>query len=138
VNGQVWGATPTWLILEQGGTEKRLYHTFNARHEDTWVWTVDLSAYLGASGVDLTANATDPGSDDLTLSVDWGDGTVEVFEFPNDPAVFPDPDPSPEANPRSITATATHEYAAAGRYWITVTVEDDDGGSAVMTMPVTV
>jgi len=137
VNGRVWGATPAWLILGQGGNETRLHHTFNARHDDTWVWTVDLDAYVKPSGVELTATATDPGSDDLVVTIDWGDGLSETHFFPNNASAFPDTDPSPDVNPRSITPTDTHAYAAAGTYTITVTVGDDDGGATALTLVVT-
>jgi len=95
---------------------------------------VDLDAYVKPSRVGLTA--TDPGSDDLTLMIDWGDGTVETQLFPNNATVVPDPDPSVEMNPRSITATATHAYTVAGTYTIRVTVVDDDGGMAVVSTTV--
>ena len=136
VNGQVWGATPAWLILTQGGAEVRLHHTFNVRHPDTWVWTADLAGYVRPSGVELTATATDPGSDDLTVTINWGDGTTEVQSFPNNASLFPDPDPSIEVNPRAIAAAAAHAYSSAGTYTITVTVEDDDGGVTTATLTV--
>jgi len=137
VNGQVWGATPAWLILAQDGNETRLHHTFNVRHADTWVWTVeDLGPYVAPAGVELRFTATDPGSDDLAVTVDWGDGTIDTFLFPNNVSVVPDPDPSIEVNPRAITATATHAYPAAGTYTITVTVADDDGGVATASLSV--
>jgi len=89
------------------------------------------------SRVALTATATDPGSDDLTLTIDWGDGTIETQFFPNNASVIPDPDPSVEVNPRSIIATAAHAYATAGTHTVTVTVEDDDGGVTALIFLVT-
>jgi uncharacterized repeat protein (TIGR01451 family) len=42
INGQWWGANPCWLIMTfEDGSEKRLKHTFNVRHESTWIWTID-------------------------------------------------------------------------------------------------
>ena len=42
VNGQWWGANPAWLILTfPDGSESRIKHTFNVRHQDTWRWEVD-------------------------------------------------------------------------------------------------
>jgi uncharacterized repeat protein (TIGR01451 family) len=41
-NGEFWGADPAWLIFNtEYGDEVRLHHTFNVRHEDTWIWIVD-------------------------------------------------------------------------------------------------
>jgi len=139
VNGQVWGATPAWLLLDSNGTEVRLHHTFNVRHPDTWVWTVDdLGSLLPASGVTLTAAVADPGSDDLTITVDWGDGTFDTQVSLNNASVGTDPDPSPDVNLRAVLFTATHAYAAAGTYTVTVTVADDDGGLATAVLTVTV
>ncbi|UCG70906.1 MAG: DUF11 domain-containing protein [Thermoplasmata archaeon] len=48
VNGQVWGATPCWLILRtEDGSQSRIHHTFNVRQNDTWTWLVsDLRPYV--------------------------------------------------------------------------------------------
>ena len=57
INGQWWGADPAWLILTlQDGSEIRLHHTFNVRHNETWIWTVeDFRPYL--KGVLVTFEA---------------------------------------------------------------------------------
>jgi uncharacterized repeat protein (TIGR01451 family) len=42
INGQWWGADPCWLIITfPDDTSKRLHHTFNVRHNDTWIWWID-------------------------------------------------------------------------------------------------
>jgi uncharacterized repeat protein (TIGR01451 family) len=42
INGQIWGDNPCWLILTfPGGKDVRLFHNFNVRHEDTWIWVID-------------------------------------------------------------------------------------------------
>jgi uncharacterized repeat protein (TIGR01451 family) len=60
INGQWWGADPCWLILTtQDGRSIRLKHTFNVRHEETWIWIIDdFRPYL--KGLPLTCNATIP------------------------------------------------------------------------------
>jgi hypothetical protein len=137
-NGQTWGATPAWIVLDQGTVQTSLHHTFNARHPDTWVWSVgDLGGYLEPSGLTFAVSVRDPGSDDLVLAWDFGDGGIETQIFLANPATGPDPYPSPDVNPRSITAIATHSYAAAGTYEVKLTVSDDDGGIAVITLTVT-
>ncbi|MCK4457420.1 MAG: PKD domain-containing protein [Thermoplasmata archaeon] len=128
VNGQIWGATPAWVILEYEDGEERIHHTFNVRHEDTWTWVIDdLSPYFLGHNITFVATASDPGSDDLTFSWNWGDGNTTENVYLND-GVGPDPYPSPEVNPITVTDTVRHGYASAGTYTITLTVTDDDGG----------
>ena len=139
VNGKPWGATPAWIVLDAGSVQTSLHHTFNARHPDTWTWSVDdLGQHLEDSSVALTVGVDDPGSDDLTLAWEFGDGESETQVFLADPASGPDPFPSPELNPRSIVATASHAYAISGTYVVTLTISDDDGGAIVRTAVVTV
>lgn len=90
-----------------------------------------VSAFVLEAGGDLTvpANATDPGSDDLTFTWDWSDGPADmVVSLVNPPAT--DPVKSPSVQPRDVTLDATHTFADACLYDLTVDVDDDDGGSA--------
>ncbi len=80
------------------------------------------------STVDFWANVTDPGSDDIHLLFEWGDGSDnETAEYLNDPP-DPDPYPSPDINPRDISEQRTHIFGDDWNYTVTVTVWDDDGG----------
>ncbi len=138
INGQIWGATPAWVILEYEDGEERIHHTFNVRHEDTWTWEIDdFSPYFLGHNITFTATASDPGSDDLTFSWDWGDGTLTEHIYYND-GVSPDPYPSPDVNPISVEDTAAHSYASTGTYTITLTVLDDDGGSVGISLSLTI
>jgi PKD repeat protein len=133
VNGQPWGANPVRLILTlEDGSEFEVHHTFNVRHLGTYVWTIDNLLHvidLIAVPIHFRASATDPGSDDLTFTWDWGDHEPIVStKYFNDPVVGDDPFPSPEINPRNVTDDVTHTFAVAGTYLVTLTVEDDDGG----------
>jgi hypothetical protein len=60
INGQWWGADPCWLTIAfPDGYSKRLHHTFNVRHNDTWIWTIDdFSPYI--AGQPIIKEATVP------------------------------------------------------------------------------
>ena len=85
--------------------------------------------------VDLEAGATDPGSDDLNLVWDFGDGTVaSALSLVNAPAA--DPLPSPTVQPRDETLAVTHAFVDACLYEAAFSATDDDGGSAAQTVDV--
>jgi len=89
-----------------------------------------VSAFVLEKGEDLTipASSTDPGSDDLTFTWDWDDGTTSSeTSLVNPPAL--DPLLSPSVQPRDVTASATHAYATACLFDLGLAVVDDDGGS---------
>ncbi|UCF08704.1 MAG: PKD domain-containing protein, partial [Thermoplasmata archaeon] len=83
--------------------------------------------------------AADPGSDDLTFTWDWGDGTSDNVTIHYNNNSIPDPYPSPEGNfPFNTTDSVRHIYYDDGTYTINLTVEDDDGGVTYNTTTVTV
>ena len=80
----------------------------------------------------------DPGSDDLILDFDWGDGTTETVTYYND-GVGPDPYPSPWGTyPFIITALVEHIYGDNGDFTVEVTISDDDGGSVTQSAKISV
>ncbi len=88
--------------------------------------------------VSLSGTATDPGSDDLTFTWDWGDGTSDTVTIFYNDGIGPDPDPSPEINPMDITDSVSHVYGDNGEFTVTLTVSDDDDGLDILTTTVTV
>ena len=89
--------------------------------------------------VDITTDASDPGSDDLTFEwvFDYGPTITNIFY--ND-GVGPDPANSYIGGtfPFLVTDSASHEYGDNGNYSITLTVTDDDGLVSVYTTYATV
>ncbi len=99
-----------------------------------------LGSYGGDEGspIAFSGHATDPGSDDLTFTWNWGDGATDTVTTYYNNGVSPDPYPSAEVNPMDITDAVSHTYGDNGVYPVTLTVEDDDGGVSVTTTTVTV
>lgn len=89
-------------------------------------------AFIAHAGEDVTfsGRSTDPGSDDLDLTWNWGDATPDVTTsyLVNPPAT--DPLPSPSIQPRDVTDTQIHAFAGACLYTVTFSALDDDGGTA--------
>ncbi len=97
------------------------------------------TAFVLEAGGDVTVpvSSDDPGSDDLTFTWDWDDGTTSTeTSLVNPPAI--DPAKSPSVQPRAVTTDSTHTYATACLFTLTVTVDDDDGGTADDTVAVVV
>jgi PKD repeat protein len=93
---------------------------------------LSINAPSGNEGspITVTSSAIDRGSDDLTFTWDWGDGTSSTTNKYYNDGLGPDPYPSPlGAYPFSVTDTVSHTYGDDGVYTITLTVTDDDGGS---------
>jgi len=136
VNGEVWGADPAWVnVTLANGMWFLFHHTFNVQHPDTWTWEIDLAA-LGIGGsadATLAATITDPGTDDVTVTIDWGDGTTETRTYFAD-GVGPDPYPSPGGFAVDLSDVAAHAYSATGTYLVSVSVADDDGGTSLVSL----
>ena len=82
--------------------------------------------------VPFSGRSTDPGSDDLTLSWDFDDGSpapdVSTTYLVNPPLT--DPDPSPSIQPRDVTDNVNHAFPQACIYQVGFSSADDDGGTA--------
>jgi hypothetical protein len=97
--------------------------------------TPTIVAHAGSS-VAFSGRSTDPGSDDLTLTWTWGDGTpaTSTTSLVNPPSL--DPAVSPSIQPRDVLHGASHAFSGACAYETTFGVGDDDGGSASQTAAV--
>jgi uncharacterized repeat protein (TIGR01451 family) len=147
VNGNVWGGNPVWIDMEfEDGTSKRLHHTFNVRqsdwNSDHWnhidPWEVEFNPHLVGHNITFEAEASDPGSDDLTFNWDLGDGNSIMANIYYNNGLNPDPYPSPEINPMCCTDTVKYIYGSCGVFCITLTVEDDDGGNCICSITLNV
>ena len=85
--------------------------------------------------VPFSSGTQDPGSDDLTLTWDWDDGSSDVrVSLVNPPAV--DPLPSPTMQPRDEDDAQSHIFADACLYSVTFSAQDDDEGTASQNVAV--
>jgi hypothetical protein len=92
------------------------------------------------SPLQIAANATDPGSDDLTFDWVFELGPTIQHVYYND-GVGPDPAKSPDGTfPFSVNDTVSHTYGDDGVFTITISVNDDDttGGGPIYWTTVTV
>ncbi|MFQ5885449.1 MAG: PKD domain-containing protein, partial [Thermoplasmata archaeon] len=129
VNGQPNGANPCWIILRFDDQEELwIHHTFNVQHPETHTWEVDLTAAILSHGLTFEATAYDPGADDLTFHWDFGDGTNITTFYPNANGTYP----------VEITEAVTHAFLGSGTFIVTLSVEDDDGGTAVASITITI
>lgn len=137
VNGHVWGANPGFLTLAFDDGEEKRSHTFNVRREASWTWAVDdLSSYFLNHNVTFMATAYDPGSDDLTFSWKWADGTMieHTYYFNGN---TPDPYPSPDGHSVTVTDSVVRMYNPSMANKLVLAVEDDDGGVGEIELPLT-
>ncbi len=135
VNGRSRGDNPAWIVVVfTDGHEVRIHHNFNVQHPSTWSWTQpDLALFFLHTGVTFRASFRDPGSDDLTATWDFGDGTQQTQTFFNN-GVSPSPPQSQGGTAPFVVATSiVHAYVPDGPFTVTLTVRDDDGGVAVAT-----
>jgi hypothetical protein len=131
---------PVWLILQfADGTTIEIHHTFNTeqskiKDSEHWnhvePWEVDFIPYLIGHEIELTADASDKGSDDLTFN--WSNGIQNVVQ---NSAWGPDPYPSP-GGIYPFDADDSIAYIYNGPETITLEVLDDDAGSVLATFDI--
>lgn len=90
---------------------------------------VTISVAFSDPGFD-NPGGTPPTAEDFTVTIDWGDGTVEPGTVSETPG---------RAGVRTTgTASGGHAYRFGGIYTVTLTIADDDGGSATISTTVLV
>ncbi|HMG44326.1 MAG TPA: PKD domain-containing protein [Acidimicrobiales bacterium] len=97
--------------------------------------TIDgVPTVVGRVGEPVTIEGLveDPGSDDLTITWDLGDGTNSERESLVNPPDA-DPLPSPTVQPRSVPDNVSHTYDRPCMYEATFTATDDDTGTSTST-----
>jgi hypothetical protein len=145
------GMTPSHIYGDNGIYTVNLMFIENNEisDNDTCIVTVNnveptidpFGPFFVEEGVPLILNATasDPGSDDLIFSWDWGDGTPDTVMYYYNNDSIPDPYPSPLGTfPFSVVSDVQHTYGSDGIFTLNLTVEDDDGGMSVYSTTVTV
>ena len=96
-----------------------------------------VPTFLANAGdpVNFSGRSTDPGSDDLIPSWNWGDGSAETTTtYLVDPPATDSPFPpgSPEVIARDVTDDQIHTFGDACVYEIGFSTEDDDGGLSLV------
>ncbi len=99
-------------VTDDQGASDSASTTVTVRNVDPVVKTDHHLTLHAGETVDLRVNIRDAGDDEHDIVVDWGDG--------------------------SAGDGTTHAYAEPGRYLVTVTVLDDDGGMGLSTLDVDV
>ena len=90
----------------------------------------------GGVQIHFRATATDPGTDDLTFTWTFGDGTSENHTYFNN-GVSPDPRPSsPGHRPVVVTDSVLHSLRQPCGKQVTLTVADDDGGVTTIVLTI--
>ncbi|TPW18146.1 MAG: Uncharacterized protein FD129_83, partial [bacterium] len=106
---------------DDGGTSSRSFTATIANVAPTLAALVNQNAAEGSIVSLQGAQFSDPGFlDSHTATVNWGDGTTQVAAI------------------SSKTISAEHTYGDDGAYTVTVTVADDDGGTAARNFTATV
>lgn len=114
-------------------TSHEIFKQENGTYQQRDVNVTDVLSNMDAPPGQLiytfSVDVMDLGSDDLTFTWDFGDGSMDTKTYYNDEAA-PDPYPSPYIGlvPFSIYHSFSHLYANKGTYTVSLSITDDDGG----------
>ena len=107
-------------------------------HDDDKECENPAHSHENRSTILLQFSVTDPGSDDINISIDWGDGSSTEMDYlklgdPDMNTGTPEPayptTSTPDVYPRTIPVSLEHTYGSNGEFNITITATDDDGGN---------
>jgi hypothetical protein len=111
------GATPVWVIIDG---KKTKVATFQTKKNDLSTYKqnqdfplIGLFSLVG-KGITFQAEASDAGTDKITITWTFGDNTSTTTIYTSD-------------GNNTIKDTVTHIYSQTGTYNITLTVKDDNG-----------
>ncbi|MCK4443445.1 MAG: PKD domain-containing protein, partial [Thermoplasmata archaeon] len=127
VNGSPNGATPVWLTLTfEDGTSTKFRRTFNVQKPEEWIWVININTLVTEQLVHIEGSVYDPGTDDIQVKWDFGDGTTPITTNYV----------SNEAHPMQITEHVVRSFEY-GEYIVSLEATDDDGGMGAMSITVT-
>lgn len=129
VNGQLNGASPVWVNVSfDDGGYNLTQHNFNVMHPDRWEWDLGVNQFFVGHEITFEADASDEGSDDLTFTWNWDDGSPDNSTTYYNDGLNPDPYPSTDGTfPFVASDSKGHAFMSAGTYDVKLTVTDDDG-----------
>jgi PKD repeat protein len=109
------------LITDDDGAEGRLVVPVAVRNVAPAIVNAPDSLFVQEhQPLSASITFTDPGTDSWQVGVDYGDGTTESLML------------------ESRELVLAHSYASPGSYTISLTLMDDDGGQATLSIPVEV
>jgi PKD repeat protein len=127
VNGSPNGATPVWFTMAfEDGTSHTQFKSFNVQKPGEWVWAHDMNPYIKGQPLHFQGSVYDPGTDDIQVTWDFGDGSSPVINNYN----------SNGNHPIRISEHNIHTFPY-GTYTVKLDAVDDDGGFGAMSVTVT-
>jgi len=129
INGQDNGANPCWVLLNfSNGRLKKIHHTFNVQHPETYNWSVNLSAPFYRNGLIFTAQIYDNGPDNITLYWYFDNNTNITSYYPNPNKIYP----------VIIRESQSHIFPTNGNFTITLVAMDNYGGKSFLNVIINV
>jgi len=136
-----WDGDVTLTVTDfSGKTDTDTVHVTVYNKPPKVINTLPLYNIDEGTPITVIADVSDPGSDDLTFRWNWGDASPDTLKTYYNDGTSLDPYPSYwyGTAPFSASNSALHYYGDNGVFKVTLTVKDDDGGTAVVSTTVTV